>query len=117
LQGRITVNYEEFVTMVLESRVWQANIVEVEQVELHYYRYIPRRYLPPNMLTSPFWGGVDTPRDYLYKVIGVLYLYDVLGVLSCFVFRSFFSSGDHFLEAPFVVLFKCFFSVIIVCNK
>ena len=35
----------------------------------------------------------------IYIVIGVLYLYDVLGVLSCFVFRSFFSfSGDHFLE-------------------
>ena len=42
----------------------------------------------------------------IYINIGVLYLYDVLGVLSCFVFRShfFFSSGDHFLEEdpPFV---------------
>jgi len=45
----------------------------------------------------------------IYIVIGVLYLYGVLGVLSCFVFRSFFFffSGDHFLEEdpPFVVHF------------
>ena len=45
----------------------------------------------------------------IYINIGVLYLYDVLGVLSCFVFRSFFFffSGDHFLEEdpPFVVHF------------
>ena len=53
----------------------------------------------------------------IYIVIGVLYLYDVLGVLSCFVFRSFFyfCSGDHFLEEdpPFVVHFYLlvFFSV------
>ena len=27
---------------------------------------------------------------YIYISIGLLYLYDVLGVLSCFVLRSFF---------------------------
>ena len=53
----------------------------------------------------------------IYIVIGVLYLYGVLGVLSCFVFRSFFFffSGDHFLEKdPSLCcsfLFRCFFSV------
>ena len=69
---------------------------------IYIYIYIPSRYIFIPLV------NIGVPM--------VVYLYGVLGVLSCFVFRSFFL----FLRRPFFgrgpplccsFLFRCFFSV------
>ena len=70
----------------------------VTVVQIHFF-FKKNIFLPPNMLTSSFWDGVDT-HDYLYiyKYWFTLLVWCIGStLLLCFTF-IFSPSGDHFLS-------------------